>query len=142
MNQIEQNKALVLKFFKAMSEGDVDAIVSSYADNAVLETMGGTLISGKYSKPQIAAAAAGIYEAFPEGIAFTITGMVAEGDKVAVEAQSKGPHVSGQTYSNHYHFLFQFDGDLLVSLKEYMDTERVTDILCGGQRPHGSQGHG
>jgi len=23
----------------------------------------------------------------------------------------------------------------LLKLKEYMDTERVTDVLCGGQRP-------
>ena len=23
----------------------------------------------------------------------------------------------------------------LVTLKEYLDTERVTDVLCGGQRP-------
>ena len=142
MSQTEQNKARVQQFFQAMSEGDVDAIVASYADHAVLETMGNTLISGVYTKAQIAAAAGGIYQAFPEGIAFTITGMVAEGDKVAVEAQSKGLHVSGETYSNHYHFLFQFDGEQLVSLKEYMDTERVTDILCGGQRPDGSQNHG
>jgi ketosteroid isomerase-like protein len=60
---------------------------------------------------------------------------VAEGDKVAVEAVSEGQHVSGQTYSNEYHFLFEFREGKLLKLKEYMDTERVTDVLCGGQRP-------
>ena len=63
---------------------------------------------------------------------------VAEGDRVAVEATSKGEHVSGQTYSNEYHFLFEFREGKLLRLKEYMDTERVTDILCGGQRPGAS----
>ena len=48
---------------------------------------------------------------------------------------SEGEHVSGQTYSNEYHFLFEFSGGKLRRLKEYMDTERVTDVLCGGQRP-------
>ena len=61
--------------------------------------------------------------------------MVAEGEKVAVEATCEGEHVSGQTYSNEYHFLFQFRDGKLVKLKEYMDTELVTDVLCGGQRP-------
>ena len=55
---------------------------------------------------------------------------------MAVEAESRGDHVSGQVYNNLYHFLFEFDdaGKLKV-LKEYMDTERVTEVLCGGQRP-------
>jgi ketosteroid isomerase-like protein len=46
-----------------------------------------------------------------------------------------GEHISGQTYSNEYHFLFEFQSGKLIRLKEYMDTERVTDVLCGGQRP-------
>ena len=40
-----------------------------------------------------------------------------------------------QTYSNDYHFLFEFCDGKLLKLKEYMDTERVTDVLCAGQRP-------
>ena len=41
----------------------------------------------------------------------------------------------GQTYSNEYHFLFILKEGKVLRLKEYMDTERATDILCGGQRP-------
>lgn len=84
---------------------------------------------------QIAASAAGIFDVFPSGLSFTVHDMVAEGNKVAVEAQSEGEHVSGQTYSNQYHFLFEFRDGLLVKLKEYMDTVLATDVLCGGQRP-------
>ena len=97
--------------------------------------MGNTLISGVYTREQVNAAAGGIYEAFPEGLSFTIIDMVAEGDKVAVEATSEGAHISGQTYSNEYHFLFILKEGKVLRLKEYMDTERATDILCGGQRP-------
>lgn len=83
----------------------------------------------------IAAAADGIFDVFPNGIEFTIKDMVAEGNKVAVEASSSGEHVSGQTYANQYHFLFEIIDGKLKSLKEYLDTEVVTDVLCGGQRP-------
>jgi ketosteroid isomerase-like protein len=131
----ESNKAMVAAFFDAMNSGDVDFIVNAYAADGCLQTMGETLISGVFSRDQIAASAGGIFDVFPEGLTFQLLSMVAEGEKVAVEATSKGKHISGQTYSNNYHFLFEFREGKLMRLKEYLDTERVTDILCGGQRP-------
>jgi ketosteroid isomerase-like protein len=132
---IESNKAIVTGFFEALNSGDVDAIVNTYAEDGCVQTMGDTLISGTFSRDQIAASAGGILDVFPDGLTFTVLGMVAEGDKVAVEAVSDGEHISGQTYSNEYHFLFEFREGKLLKLKEYMDTEQVTDVLCGGQRP-------
>jgi ketosteroid isomerase-like protein len=131
----ERNKQLVREFFAAMNRGDVPAIVAAYAADGYLRTMGGTLISGRFTREQISAAAGQIYQVFPEGIVFTIDAMTAEGERVAVEAHSQGRHVSGTIYSNEYHFLFVFRDGKLAVLKEYMDTERVTDILCAGQRP-------
>lgn len=134
MTDSESNKHIVREFFDAMNRGDVAAIVDAYAPDGCLQTMGETLISGTFSREQIAAAAGGIFDVFPHGIKFEIVDMIAEGDKVAVEALSEGEHVSGQVYSNDYHFLFRLRDGKLVELKEYMDTERVTDVLCGGQR--------
>ena len=132
---IEQlNKEKAVAFFAALNSGDVAAIVGSYADDGRCVTMGNTLISGTYDKAQISAAAGGIFQVFPKGIRFTIDAMTAEGERVAVEATSEGLHVSGQIYSNQYHFLMRFRDGQLVEFKEYMDTERVTDILCGGQK--------
>ncbi len=135
MTSTEQYKTIVRDFFAALNAGDVDAIVNAYADDGCVQTMGSTLISGTFSKPEIAASAGAIFEVFPEGLKFEIHDMVAEGEKVAVEAVSEGEHVSGQTYSNEYHFLFEFRDGKLLKLKEYMDTEMITDVLCGGQRP-------
>ena len=135
MGQVETNKSLVREFFEAMNRGDVDAIVNAYADDGYVHTMGNTLISGRAGKQQIQDSCSRIFEVFPVGIKFDIQGMTAEGERVAVEATSEGAHVSGQVYRNEYHFLFEFDCGKLKKLKEYMDTERVTDVLCGGQRP-------
>jgi ketosteroid isomerase-like protein len=99
--------------------------------------MGNTLISGAYDKPAIAAMAAGVLQAFPDGIKFTIHAITAEDDRVAVEAESHARHVSGKPYNNHYHFLFRWRDGQLVELKEYMDTEHVTDVICGGERRKG-----
>lgn len=135
MSVEEDNKARVEAFFVAMNAADGEAIAQAYCDDGIVWTMGDTLISGKRGKSEIAALSSGILQAFPEGLSFSISGITAEGERVAVEAQSDGVHVSGARYQNMYHFLFEFrDGKILV-LKEYMDTQLATDILCGGQRP-------
>jgi uncharacterized protein len=131
----QRNKQRVCDFFALMNHGDVPALVAAYAADGYLETMGRTLISGKFTRAQISAAAAQIYAVFPAGVNCTIDAMTAEGERVAVEAHSEGRHVSGALYSNEYHFLFVFrDGEIAI-LREYMDTERVTEVLCGGERP-------
>ena len=134
-NNSDSNKIIVTQFFDALNRGDVAFIVDAYAADGCVQTMGNTLISGVFSREQVAASAGGIFDVFPNGLTFTILSMVGEYDKVAVEATSVGEHISGQTYSNEYHFLFEFQSGKLIRLKEYMDTERVTDVLCGGQRP-------
>jgi len=135
MSNSDSNKAIVTQFFEALNKGDVDTIVNTYAQDGCVQTMGATLISGIFSREQIADSAGGIFDVFPAGLTFTVLDQVAEGNKVAVEAVSNGEHISGQTYNNEYHFLFEFRDGKLLKLKEYMDTEQVTDVLCGGQRP-------
>jgi uncharacterized protein len=135
MTPEQRNKQLVREFFAAMNAGDVPRIVAAYADDGYLQTMGRTLISGKFTKAQVQSAAGQIFEVFPDGIQFTLDALTAEGERVAVEAHSRGRHVSGKIYTNEYHFLFEFRDGKLAVLREYMDSERVTDILCAGQRP-------
>ena len=135
MSEAEDNKQRVRDFFQAMNANDADALVAAYADDGQVRTMGNTLISGTYGKEQIHGFASGVLETFPQGLSFEMLSMTAEDDRVSVEAVSRGDHVSGAHYSNEYHFLFRFRDGKLVELKEYMDTEKATDILCGGQRP-------
>ena len=135
MATVENNKQLTLKFFDAMRRGDADAIADTYADEGRVVTMGNTLISGSRGKEEIRQFAGGVLDAFPAGLKFTILNMTAEGNRVAVEAASEGLHVSGKPYRNHYHFLLTWKQGQLLEMKEYMDTELVTDVLCGGARP-------
>ena len=133
--QVERNKELARQFFHALSTSDVPKIVGTYADDGFVETMGQTLISGRFYKKQIEQAAGQVLGAFPEGIRFEIHEITAEGDRVAVEAESFAVHASGKPYNNKYHFLMKFSPDgKLLQFKEYMDTEMVTEVLCGGQK--------
>ena len=135
MSMVDENKRLTQVFFEAMQRGDADAIADTYADEGRVVTMGNTLISGSRGKEEIRGFAGGVLEAFPDGLVFEILNMTAENDRVAVEATSTGTHASGKDYSNHYHFLLTWRDGQLLELKEFMDTEHATDVLCGGARP-------
>ena len=135
MSEVDNNKQLARELVEAMNRADTQWFLDNYADDVLVWTMGNTLISGKYDKAQVAGFADSIFDAFPNGIKFTIHGMVAEGDTVAIETESFGEHVSGKRYNNFYHMLVRFRDGKITLLKEYLDTELVTDVLAGGQRP-------
>ena len=75
MTTIERNKQLTREFFAAMQAGDADAIADTYADEGRVVTMGNTLISGSRGKEETRQFAAGVLEAFPAGLNFTILNM-------------------------------------------------------------------
>ena len=131
----QENKKRAVAFFDALSCGDLPALLAMYDKDGTCWTSGRTLISGTLNLDQVRSGAGAILDAFPEGLHFTIHAMTAEGERVAVEAESRGDHISGRHYNNLYHFLLEFRNGKLLRLREYMDTELVTEVLCGGQRP-------
>jgi hypothetical protein len=126
------NRALARRFLDAVSRADIDAIVAAYAPGGTCWTAGTMPISGTYGVDQVAAAARGVLTVFPAGLRFTIHALTAEGDRVAIEAESHGKHVSGKTYNNKYHFLLRARRGKIVEWREYMDTMHANDVLCGG----------
>ncbi len=134
-SSIDDNKRTVLRYFELLTRNDVAGLMAIYDESMTLHVSGNTLTSGTYCKAQLAELAGLVVNVFPTGLELTVTGMVAEGDKVAAEVESRGVHVSGQQYHNNYHFLITVRDDRIVECREYMDTEHVTDVICGGKRP-------
>ncbi|MAI78427.1 MAG: hypothetical protein CL917_05785 [Deltaproteobacteria bacterium] len=130
---LDENKKIARAFIRAISEGDSDAIQAAYAHDGFAWTLGSMPISGKFSKSEIAQASASVLDVFPEGLQFTIHSLTAEDDRVSIEAESDGIHVSGQRYNNVYHFLMRIRDGQIVEWKEYMDTMHANEVLCGGQ---------
>ena len=55
-------------------------------------------------------------------IKVTVTGMVEEGDCVAVESTGDIDLVNGEHYHNHYHCMVRFRGNRICEVREYFDT--------------------
>lgn len=135
MSSSQANKQIVQDWIDALNSKDTQKVLSIYADDIHIITMGKTLISGEYGPAQVTQFVTGVLEVFPEGLSFTLHGMIAEGDQVAVEATAKGMHISGAMYEQDYHFVITIKDGQISRLKEYLDTEVVTQVICGGQRP-------
>jgi uncharacterized protein (TIGR02246 family) len=135
MDEIERNRQAARVFFAAMSASDADAVLDCYAEDGQVIISGNTLISGVLDRTEILNRTNRVLEAFPEGITFTVRTLTAEGDRVAIEAESSAVHVSGKPFNNRYHFLMRLRDGKIVTLTEYMDTELVTEVLCDGRRP-------
>ncbi len=131
---IKNLKEKVTDFFLALNQSDIEGIYESYHPSGGCWTSGNTLISGFSGRNEIKSTATAVLDLFPDGLEFSIDDMICEGNKVAVEAVSHGVHVSGKQYHNKYHFLFEFREGLIYRLREYMDTEIVTEVICDGRR--------
>ena len=138
MSSIDDNKRTVLRYFELLTRNDIAGLLEIYDESMMLYVAGNTLTSGSYDKARLIELAGLVGQAFPQGLVLSVTGMLAEGDKVAAQVESRGMHVSGKHYRNQYHFLVTVRDGKIFESREYMDTEHVTDVICGGQRPPGA----
>jgi hypothetical protein len=61
----------------------------------------------------------------PKGLRMTVKSVVAEGNKVAMEAESYGELRNGRVYNQEYHFLLTIRDGRIAGVKEYLDTQHV-----------------
>ena len=121
---LKAHKALAAEFIEAMRTSDTDRLSTLTTDDFSWWIIG---------KPEYLATAGehdseyflGFFQGgslFPDRPEFTVTSMIAEGNKVAAEAEFKAKTSTGVMYENSYHFLFVLEDGKVKRMKEYMDT--------------------
>ncbi len=128
----EQNKELAKQLIEALSRADADTIARLYDQDFTLWTAGSLPFSGTKNRDVAVAGIPQVLGMFPQGLEFEIVAMTAEGERVAIEATSRGKHVSGLDYANQYHFLMRAQNGKVVEFREYMDTEHAREVFFGG----------
>jgi ketosteroid isomerase-like protein len=119
----EANRQTALKMISAMAEGRLDETLIT--DDITWWVPG----VGTVSK----AAFLGFIDAFRSKLngpcRMVVHGVTAEGDRVAVEAESFAKLANGKTYNNTYHFLFVFRNGKICHSKEYNDSKHAVDTV-------------
>jgi ketosteroid isomerase-like protein len=127
----EENKKIVVGFLENLSSGNAAAVMNTLADSATWWVAGNFPLSGTKTKAQFGELVGQLGNNIDGGLRVTPTGITAEGDRVAVEAESYARMKNGKTYQNKYHFLFVVRDGKIQQVKEYLDTMHANEVLCG-----------
>jgi len=124
----ESNKQLASRLFACFSTNDVDGALDLLADDAVwwiAGKPGEQPASGAHDKAWIARLLGRMTAQLDGPMPMTVLGMIAEGDKVAVEVQGHGKLRDGRRYENEYHFAITVRDGKISTVREYLDTQHV-----------------
>ena len=127
---VEENKKIAADFFENMSSGNGAAVLNALADSATWWVAGNFALSGTKTKQQFAELVGGLAANIDGPLTIKTTGVTAEGDRVAVEAESHAKMKNGKVYQNKYHFLLEIRGGKIQAVKEYLDTAHAAEVLC------------
>jgi uncharacterized protein len=120
----EANKKLVTKLIENLTSGLLDKAFDAVADDATWWVAG---TPEPYTKQQYRDLCAHSQTIFKTGPVMTMKAITAEGDRVALEAESDADLVNGRHYHNYYHFLFVIREGRVAEAREYLDTKHVAD---------------
>lgn len=127
-----KNKQIVQDFWASFSDANVEKALSFLDEKVTWRAMGvkGELpISGTMDKNGIADLIKNVKAIMPKGLALKMLSFTAEENRVANEVESYGELTNGRIYNNLYHFFIEIENEKITTIKEYMDTIHVKEIL-------------
>jgi uncharacterized protein len=125
----EANKAVALKFIKAMGENDPAAAAECLAPDAVAVATGNSKFKGSRDARMMIDGIEAFKSLIPGGLSFTVHSAIADGDKVAVECQGNGTTVAGTAYCNSYVFVVTLREGKITQVNEYFCTVLADEVL-------------
>lgn len=119
-----ESKALVERYFAAMTSGDPD-LPDLLTDDVVWwvpesSPLGGAH-EGKAAVLKLMSGGVDLYDPNTP-MQLEIEQMVADEEWVAVQLVLRARTAKGEDYRNHYHFAFRIRGEQICQVKEYLDT--------------------
>lgn len=125
------NKQLMQEIFSELSEGNLDPFIEAMAVDMKWTWMGtgqwSHTFNGKDSVVNELLAA--VKETLTEPFEVSAHRFIAEGDYVVIEHSGRNTTSDGRPYNNRYCWICRFAEGKLRELREYMDTELVTETF-------------
>ena len=127
----EQNKQVAADFFARIDANDMPGALGLLADDATYWIAGDPAVTpsaGVHDKNGMSKLFHLMDKALRDGLRMTVKGMTAEGDRVAVEAESLGELKNGRVYRQKYHILMVVRDGRIATVREYLDSGHVYDV--------------
>lgn len=128
-SKLERNKATANAFMTALSTLDIPALAGMMAPDFKIVTTGSSVLSGVTTIDKLPALTEKLKAKLPNGVEVTILDLLADGDRVAVEARGKATTSAGKPYNQQYLFLFDIKDGKISVMTEYLDTKLLHETF-------------
>lgn len=125
------DKQRVREAMAAMSQGRVAPLLEAMADDVTWRWMGVNQWSRTFKgkKSVIDQLFGGATETLGPSSSTEVRCIHADGDSVVVEHSGRNKLPDGRRYDNNYCWVFRFHNGLIREVREYMDTQLVTETF-------------
>lgn len=118
---VEANKSVVRRYFDAVNIGDCAAILALTSEDFLFTTMARApdWLQIEWGREAFSQVPPTMSQLMKAPIRLEVVGMIGEGDKITVEAETDGEMLNGRRYNNAYHFAFELADGKLRRVREY-----------------------
>jgi ketosteroid isomerase-like protein len=125
------HKQRMSEVMDAMSQGRVAPLFEAMAEDVTWRWMGVNQRSRTFEGKQVVVDKlfAGATETLAPSSSVEVRCIHGDGDSVIVEHAGRNELPDGRRYDNNYCWVFRFQGGLVQEVREYMDTQLVTETF-------------
>jgi uncharacterized protein len=118
---------------ESMTNGDLRPFFDAMSDDVTWQWMGVTSWSKTFSgkKEVVGGLFGGVARDLTHPFSVQLRSIVADGDDVVVEHTGRNTTRDGRQYNNNYCWIFHFRDGFILEVREYMDTQLVTETFTG-----------
>ena len=124
MDQVEDNKAIAVRVVEGFGNVDFDTLTQLLHEDMDYNVLG----MGKLRRKDIFDALGGL-SADAESMAIEPRTVIAEGDRVIIQADGNMQFKNGVSYRNSYCFVFRLADGKVVEGHEYLDTALIERLF-------------
>ncbi|MCX4685860.1 nuclear transport factor 2 family protein [Kitasatospora purpeofusca] len=126
-------RTVVVDYVNAVARGDLDAVTAAFTEDVTWTYPGDLPLSGVWRGRDAVVGdflgGAGRLFAPGSAVEVTLTGVLADGDRVLAEWTSRGTTVHGLRYDNRCAGVFTVREGRIAAVREYTDTDHVARTL-------------
>jgi len=115
---ITREKVSITNFFSNINEKRFDEAFEVFDPEFIWIILGNASVLSNYDKRKISLSFKSLFRKF-SSLAFKIHEMIQEENHVSVIAEF---YALNKNYNKYYHFLFEFQDNKLIKVREYLDT--------------------
>lgn len=128
---MNDSKQIAHDLFARFTAADLDGVLDLMTDDVTWRIPGNPELiptAGDYDRKRLRRLFDRMYSQLTDGLQMTVIDSIADGDRVAVEVESRGDLRNGRQYRQKYHFAITIRDGKIARVHEYLDTMHVHDV--------------